>query len=232
MRNEKFLFAKILVLAMTFVFSGCQRSGAQSIALPAPPTPSISPALAPTPTANSDSSIRKIDFKNFTYHSIGNRGVGDIFTLKNGQKEQTATEDGATLSKIEFGDVTNDNREEALISILPVMDGNCQCEMVFVYTLANGQPKLLWSFDTWDKAEGGLKRVYAENGRLTVETFGDNKFENDKWEFSFPQKGAGGYCCPTAYTKIRFGWNGEKFIAEGLPEVFDYDQKDQKKEDN
>ena len=129
------------------------------------------------------------------------------------------------MGKIEYGDVTNDRNEEAMINIQPITGGNCQCEMVFIYTLKNKKPKLLWSFDTWDRAEGGFKKIYAENSNLAVETFGDNKFENGKWEFNFPKDNFSGYCCPTAYTKIIFKWNGENFVPFGERQVFDYDWK-------
>jgi len=115
------------------------------------------------------------------------------------------------------------------LNIYPWSGGNCSCDMVFIYTLQNKTPKLLWSFDTWDKADGGFKRAYAENSELIVELFGDDKFENDEWEFDFPKGKVIGYCCPTAYTKIRFKWNGEKFTAQGTPELFDYDWKKEMK---
>lgn len=100
--------------------------------------------------------------------------------------------------------------------------------MVFVYTLENEKPKLLWSFDTWDGAQGGLKKVYAKNGKLIVDIFGAAKFENNEWDFRMPEGRADGLCCPTAYTKISFEWNGEKFTPVGNREIYDYDWKKQR----
>ena len=218
----KILSVQILMLVMTFAFSACQKSIAENKQIENQNISSISPppTLNPTIVTKSVSSIRKVDFKNFTYNYP--QFEDTIFTLQNGEKEKTEEEDGAILEKIEYGDITNDSKEEAMISILPETGGNCQCEMVFIYTLENEKPKLLWSFDTWDRAQGGFIRIDEEKGLLVVETFGENKFENDKWIFSFPKKNAGGYCCPTAFTRIRFKWNGEKFVVEGTPELFDY----------
>jgi len=62
---------------------------------------------------------------------------------------------------------------------------------------------------------------------LIVELFGDNKFIESKKEFEFESEAdlKTGLCCPTAFTKFRFKWNGEKFVGEGKPELFDYDWK-------
>jgi hypothetical protein len=184
-------------------------------------------SLKEDPRKKAYHSIRKIDFRNFAY--VYPSDSSETFALVDGKKEQTENEDGASLGKIEYGDVTSDGKEEAFLRIQPITGGNCQCEMVFVYTLENGKPELLWSFETEDRAAGGLKRIYAENGKLIVETFGDTKFENDKWNFRMPEGRAGGLCCPTAYTKIRFEWNGEKFASISDREIYDYDWRQQSK---
>ena len=227
---KKNVLLMIWFSAIAFAFSSCQKSDAENAEAELKNTKTVSPTLntSSTPKPNLGSSIRKIDFDNFTYPWTAGQGDGN-FTLKNGKKERVGEEDTeATLQKIEYGDVTNDGGEEAMLSIYPWSGGNCSCEMVFIYSLENNQPKLLWSFDTWDKAEGGFKRAYAENGELVVELFGDDKFENDEWKFGFPEK-VRGYCCPTAYTKIHFKWNGEKFVADGKPELFDYDWEKEKR---
>jgi hypothetical protein len=235
MRDERRLLLTILVLAIIFTFSACQKivtGNSQGAALPSQatiPTQIPSPIIKPTADISKEklySSIRKVDFKNFTFPWTKNQGDGDFFTLKNGKKERIGENDTeATLQKVEYGDATNDGEEEAMLSIYPWSGGNCSCEMVFIYTLKNKTPKLLWSFDTWDKADGGFKRAYAENGKLVIELFGDDKFENGEWDFNFPKDKFSGYCCPMAYTKIRFKWNGEKFVVEGKPELYDYDWK-------
>ena len=230
MKDEIKLIAGILILALVLAFSACRKSAAgnpnispsSDNSIPAPPTDSKISAVKKT-----DSSIRKFDFKNFTYPLTKDQGGGngETFTLKNGKQEGNENRGEATLQTIEYGDVTNDGSEEAMISVYPYSGGNCQCYMVFIYTLENKKPKILWSFDTWDKAEGGFKRAYSENGALIVELFGDSRFENDKWNFRIPEGKFKGLCCPTVYTKNRFKWNGDKFVPEGTPELFDYDHK-------
>ncbi len=236
MRDERNLTAKVLVLVSAFAFSACQKAAENNV----PPIPQLLPSVSPDFTPGSedpavkkiDPSIRKFDFKNFTYPLTEDQGGGngETFTLKNGRQEGSEQQIEATLQKIEYGDVTGDGKEEAMIGIYPYSGGNCQCYMVFIYALEDKKPKLLWSFDTWDKAQGGFKRAYAENGGLIIELFGDSKFENGKWDFQIPEGKFKGLCCPTVYTKNRFKWSGGKFVVEGTPELFDYDWKNQKKE--
>jgi len=237
MRDEKRLIAKILVLVMAFAFSACQKSAAENSVSAVPQIlPSASPVFTPSSEVSvvkkSDSSIRKFDFKNFTYPLTKDQGGedGETFTLKKGKQEGNNQQIEATFQTIEYGDITGDGKEEAMISIYPWSGGNCQCYMVFIYTLENKKPKLLWSFDTWDKAEGGFKRAFAENGELIIELFGDSKFENGKWHFTIPEGKFKGLCCPTVFTRNRFKWNGDKFVVQGVPELFDYDPKNQQKE--
>ena len=217
----------VALTVIVFVFSTCKNRVAET-ANSLSPRPSLvapsTPDLNPTPLASEYGSVRQIDFENFTYFWTKEQGEGENFTLKSGKLEMVGDESGANLGKIEYGDVTNDKKDEAFIRISPETGGNCQCEMVFVYTVENKRPKLLWSFDTGDRAEGGLKKVYAHKSELVVETFGDNKFENDKWEFGFAKKVVG-YCCPTAFTKMHFIWSGEKFVEKGNREILDYDWK-------
>lgn len=227
MKDEKFLVLKILVLAMTLAFLACQKSETENGSISSSPSTSPLQTLSQTPSIDSDLPIRKIDFKNFTYPWTKDLSTKDekTFTLKDGEIPfEREGQMGVSLAKIEYADVTGDDTDEAILVISLQTGGSAVPNLVYIYTAENEIPKLLWSFDTGDRAQGGLKGVYAENGKLVVETFGSSKFENDEWEFKFPEKIAG-YCCPTAYTKIHFKWNGKKFAVEGKPELFDYNWK-------
>jgi len=192
------------------------------------PISDTSSTAASTPEPKVNSEIRKFDFKNFTFPWTKEQGAPDLFTLKGGEKESVGDESGASLGNIEYGDVTNDHQEEAMISIYPITGGNCSCHMVYIYTLRNKMPKLLWSFDTWDRAEGGFKRAYSEKGELVVELFGDDRFENGEWQFDIAEGKFNGLCCPTTFTRIQFHWDGKKFVPTGKREVFDYDWRKQR----
>ena len=227
MKKQNVFIVAIWISMTAFIFSGCQKSAAENNQTLSQPLPSVSPTLNLSSTISSDlnSPIRKIDFDNYTYS--GPDDYAETFTLKNGEKDfEMGEEDGIDLFKKEYADLTGDGNEDAILTMSIQTGGSSSPHLVYIYALKNNKPKVLWSFMTGDRAEGGLKKVYADNGELVVETFGDNKFENDKWVFNFPNKDKfSGYCCPTAYTKIRFKWNGEKFAADGKPELFDYDMK-------
>ena len=228
MKIKKFLPLQILIFAIAL--SACQKSAAENEQVKPQTLPSVSPTstLTPTPTPEENSAIGKIDFKNFAFSET--EGY-EKFTLKDGEKTfEMGKEDGISLDKMEYSDVTDDGEKEAILTMSIQTGGSSMPNLIYIYTLRNGKPILLWSFITGDRAEGGLKKVYAENGELVVETFGDNKFENDEWEFHFPKNKFTGYCCPSAYTKIHFKWNGKKFAPEGKPELFDYNWKKDTKE--
>jgi hypothetical protein len=124
-------------------------------------------------------------------------------TLTNG--ELPATRDkrglvdkmGVFLGAVKYGDVTGDGVEEAIIYLSIQTGGSARPGLLYVYTLQQGRPKLLWHRSTGDRADGGLRAVYAPDGYLVVER---NSAE-----------GSQGACCPTRYTQISYQWRGGRF---------------------
>jgi hypothetical protein len=214
------IFKLLLLILTSVVFIACQKTEVENTSLPFA-------ATSPTVKLVSNSPIRKIDFKNFTFPWTEGLTSEDekTFIIKNGERKVKKDDMGVSLSKVEYGDVTGDNDEDAILVFSVQTGGSYVANMVHIYKTEKEKPKMLWNFDTGDRAEGGFKKVYAENGNLVVETFGDNKFENEKWNFSFPKDKFNAYCCPTAFTKIIFKWNSEKFVPFGERQVFDYDWK-------
>ena len=72
------------------------------------------------------------------------------------------------LGLITYGDVTGDGEEEAIIELYAESGGTEASEDVFIYTMQGAKPALLWKFETGDRAEGGPRRIAAENGELVV----------------------------------------------------------------
>ena len=118
---------------------------------------------------------------------------------------------GAYLKSVEFWDVTGDGQKEAIVAV-----GNlCDCSGVwfgiYVYRLAGRKPtRLLWAFQTGDRAVGGLRRVYGRRGRLIVELYGSGSGPN-----SPPKNYNGAQCCTDDYTQRRYRWNGSRFLQQG-----------------
>ena len=162
-------------------------------------------------------------FANFTYPSRplfqGATGYDGrrSFTLRHGIFEPKMNERGyverlgAYLKSVEFGDVTGDGQKEAIVAV-----GNlCDCSGVwfgiYVYRLAGRKPtRLLWAFQTGDRAVGGLRRVYGRRGRLIVELYGSGSGPNLP-----PKNYNGAQCCNDDYTQRRYRWNGSRFIQQG-----------------
>jgi len=229
MKDEKFLILKILILSIAL--SACQKIMTENERIESQPLPSVSPTLNLSPTPIADPNlppIRKIDFSNFTYPEI--EDFPETFTLKNGEKPfKHGEEIGIDLGRTEYSDVTGDGEEEAILTMSIQTGGSSIPNLIYIYTLENGKPKLLWGFMTGDRAGGGLKKVYTENDELIVELFGKDRFIESKNVFDFPNEIGlkNGLCCPTDFTKFRFEWNGKKFVIKVKPELFDYERKNQ-----
>ncbi len=215
MKDEIFSISKILVLVIVFTFSACQKNVAENKTLSSQEN-----------VQNLYTTVKEVDFKNFTYPVETGK---DRFTLKNGETPFDKGEDILfSLENIEFADLTNDSEDEAIIKIL-VEYGATSTGLIYVYTLENKKLKNLWSTASGYDAKGGLKRFYSENGELIIELFGNNQFIESKGKFEFSDE-AGvpkNLYRPTTFTKFRFKWNGEKFVLEDKPELFDYDLKNE-----
>ena len=222
----------ILAIIITFTFSACQKSEADKITDSTLPTISVSQIPSPTQTPAINSPIRKIDFENFKYPWTEDLSSPDdeTFTLKKGERPfERNGQMGISLGKIEYADVTNDGEEDAIMSMSVQTGGSSMPSMIYIYTLQNNSPKLLWHFDTGDRAEGGLKNIYAASGNFIIELFGDDQFENGEWKYDIPENKFKGLCCPTVFTKFKFKWTGEKFVEAGKPALFDYDNSNARK---
>ena len=67
-----------------------------------------------------------------------------------------------------YGDLTGDGIEDAAIALGIPSQGSTITYYIYVYTMIQGssEPKLIWDFETGDRADGGLRNIYGENGDL------------------------------------------------------------------
>lgn len=122
-----------------------------------------------------------------------------------------------SLPYLSYGDVTGDEAEEAMVVFFENVKGTAIPYYVYVYTLKKGSPKLLWSFETGDRADGGLRQAYAENGELVIELYGNGKVIGGDL---YAEDGTtGGDCCPTHFTRARYQWQGNRFQQKGKEEI-------------
>jgi hypothetical protein len=116
--------------------------------------------------------------------------------------------------------LTGDGQEEAVVVLYAELGGTESSNDVFIYSLKNGRPVLLWKFWTGDRADGGLVRLYAENGKLVVELAGKNKFIGSDY---FANDGSSnGACCPTVITRSKYQWIRGAFRRRGRLEVLPF----------
>jgi hypothetical protein len=189
-------------------------------------------ALTPTAQATPVRSIRDIDFRNFTYSRLPTRkcSMGKI-RLHDGKYGSTANFSPRVIPRggcwsvgvapVIYGDVTGDGQEEAMVVLYAEVGGTESSEDVFIYSLKNGSPVLLWKFWTGDRAEGGLIKLYAEDGKLVVELAGKNKFVGANY-FANDGSAVNGLCCPTVITRSKYQWVRRAFRRRGKLETLPF----------
>jgi len=159
------------------------------------------PAASPTPQSSvtSRSTIRSVDFDNLPYPNFPDYSGPEKkrMTLKAG-------EGGPNF--INYGDVTGDGIEDAMVALESPTRGSAVVDYVYIFTIENGKPQLVWDFETGDRADGGLRNVYPENGHLVIELFGKGRVIGGQL-----YRGDEGLCCPSSITRTRYKWTGKRF---------------------
>lgn len=162
-------YATLLLLA-SFLSNGCSGNRDNHLLSGTSISPSPTPTIVNSNTRRKVSAIREIDFANFEYPLAKNVRI----TLRNGKYEGNAQLEDypVTLSHLAYGDVTRDGSEDAVVVVFENVRGSAIPYYVFIYSIVDGSPELLWSFETGDRADGGLRQVYAESGNLLIELYG------------------------------------------------------------
>ncbi len=227
--NTTIILGVILVVAAIVVTSRTGQRSARSISADSgrnAPEPAATKPVEPSTQhcvpkiASVDysraSSLRRIDFRNFTYPSVSGCDI-DVAaeTLHVRRGEFGDRNDGLKFRSLSFGDVTGDGQEEAIVTFAVETDGNMARDVVYVFTLSHQRPKPIYAFESGDRAQGGLRKVYAKDQRLIVELWGsDNTLEATSFS-----DGGNGLCCPRFFTRSRYRLNENDFHLDGSPEV-------------
>jgi hypothetical protein len=167
--------------------------------------------------APAQTDIQHIDFTNFSYpwfySMVGKPGWFDMshekpIQLTNGRNLSDSgngvTEEGLTLEEVQFSNVTGDGQTDAIVVLRYDTGGTMFSYYIYVYTFADGKPKLLACFHAGDRAYSGLYRVYEQNGRLVLELYDPDKSTGD--------------CCSTRFIRTRYMWRNGRFLAVGAEE--------------
>lgn len=134
--------------------------------------------------------------------------------LKNGRYDSpehslkgiSAIEDcwSVVIVHVDYGDVTGDGVEEAFVVLYAELGGNAASQDVFIYAWRREHPELLWKFATGDRADGGLRQIYAHGGRLVIELYGVGTIIGRELYGTNPVEV--GSCCPKNYTRTKYKW--------------------------
>ena len=186
-------------------------------ASPTPQIPNLQIEILDNRYKTTDAPIGKIDFTNFTYPFP--RGWQDIdsreFTLENGKRPVSADKIGMSYLTTKFFDATGDGEDEAFVILKIDTAGSAIPQIVYVFTMKEDEPQLIWHFRTGDRADGGLKDIRLENGEVVVELYGQDRYILGEGETLKITGDEEQICCPTFFTRSRYKWNGSNFRLEG-----------------
>jgi hypothetical protein len=198
-RNHlKLLIVEVALLSVSCSI-GKSHNSSPRLQVAGSPTPQTAERPSPSPTPPGKPSIHAVDFDDIAYPN---------FPDFSGSKRKSITlkpgEGGP--SHINYGDVTGDELEEAMV-VLPIeIHGSAIPYYVYIFTMEEERPKLIWDFETGDRADGGLRQVYSDSGQLVIELFGKDRVIGSQL-----YKGDEGLCCPSSYTQTRYKWTGRSF---------------------
>jgi len=203
---------------------------------PTPLIPNLQTELLKAENASTAFAIGTFDFRNYTYELPRGwqnpDGTTDI-TLTDGRaapvskdiSDKMANDDkveakaqrriGMSFVTAKYFDVTGDGDDEAIVVLKVETGGSAVPQLVYVFTWNNGRPELIWPFRTGDRADGGLKNLYPENGNLVVELFGQDRFILGQTETGKITDDIEQLCCPTHFTRTIYKWNGKNFLMQG-----------------
>lgn len=200
---------------------------AQTESSPAPKLPNLQSEILDEKNKTTTSPIGKFDFKNYTYPMP--RGWQDAdakeAVLEKGLRRMSEEKIGLSYVTTKFGDVTGDKIDEAFVILKIETAGSAIPQIVYIFTAKENEPELIWYFRTGDRADGGLKNIYAENGEVVVELFGQDRFILGEVETSRITDDEEQLCCPTFFSRTRYKWNGKNFLMQGKRLTFSMEDK-------
>src|ERR1700722_8795816 len=170
-------------------------------------------------------SIRQIDFRNFTYAwDTPSNGVPEtVRWITSSPKSHIETSDGihhfyseaevdferrfaplVSVDSIVYGDLIGDGDEEAVVSLNYSTGGTANWDYLYVYTLKSGAPALLGRMETGSRGYGGLIKAAVENGLLVIDIADKDRRVGD--------------CCSEGYIRLRYRWQRGGFVETGTRE--------------
>jgi len=163
--------------------------------------------------------IAKVDFKNFTYEwyppDADIPATGKRIILKDGTMD-TGFGYGREpreffLRELKYGDLTTDDKDEAVVVLQMISSGTARPSLVFVYTMSNDRPKMLWFYETGDRWDYGYHGALIKDGQLIIERYKPSflEYQGQKHDMSASE----------AYIRDYYKWDGTHFGKMKTKEV-------------
>jgi hypothetical protein len=188
---------KVIITFLTAIllFVSCQTTSSKVEEVSTKQTNNNSPLKE---NSTNFSSIREVDFQNFTFPWTKKFGYGEkSFSLKNGISELS---DNRKLSLESLSYI--DDNEQALI-VIKIDDGNATYQMLYVYEIENSRAKLLESFE-FGENNISFGTSFVAHDELVIETY--------------HQVSGDAECCPSIIEISYYKWQKDKFVLQGEPQ--------------
>jgi len=195
---------------IALLFCGTPSATAQNVAVPAPvPKPPVAATLPPPPVTPVNT-IHDIDFQDFSYHPSCASDAMRVST-RNGEYTRRQGLDRLLfkVDKVNYGDLTDDRVDEAIVTSTCNTGGTGQFSEGFVFSMREGRAVELTKIEGGDRAFGGIADARVERGLLVVERYA-------------PDESGGGACCPKYIETTRYRWNGRRLVLVGSPSSRSY----------
>lgn len=201
------IFRMTIFVLIISIAAACSRISPQSPSTSTgrhPANTSQSPVMIKaTPASTASDDIRSKDFNNIAYPNLPDYSDDRVKRRKN-------LKPGEGKPNVIFGDVTGDGKEDAIAVFGISNKGSAVPHYIYVFTLEKGILKLIWDFETGDRADGGLKKIYPQDGNLTIELYGKDRYIGGKL-----YRGDEALCCPEWFTRSAYRWTGRQFEIIG-----------------
>lgn len=156
-----------------------------------------------TPDATlSPESKWNVDFTSFTYPTDCTGSAREAFTLRTGSFDGGNERVSMEYVRATYGDVTGDGQSEAIVVLDLITGGSAIPKCVYVFSRGKGGVESVSEFYSGDRADGGLRAVYPDSGRLILERYSVEESLGD--------------CCPKYFLRqtYQFSSRGFEKIAE------------------
>ena len=166
------------------------------------------PPAIKNPRYERTASVRELDFQNLKYPGAWGPDIdapSSPFRLAHGQQGDWRY--GMKLDEISYGDVYGDQNDEAIVSLNVLTDGNQTRHAVYVFAIIRNRPRVIFFLESGDRAEGGLRRAYADKRQFVLELWGPG---NTLASFDNIDRRSG-LCCPETFTRSSYQWRNGAF---------------------